>query len=105
MSHQKIISVIDYGAGNLRSVVKALEYTGVSVELINDADSVRNADRLVLPGVGAYSACMQGLTAINGMVEALSEAVFTKATPFLGICVGMQLLSTVGHEFGGCGWT
>ncbi len=95
-----MISVIDYGAGNLRSVVKALEHTGVKVSVINDANSVLKTDRIVLPGVGAYGACIKGLTAIDGMVEALDEAINIKGTPFLGICVGMQLLSTTGEEFG-----
>ena len=97
-----MISIIDYGAGNLRSVVKAFEYTGEQVELVSSADSILKADRIVLPGVGAYSSCMKGLQGIDGMVDALNEAVNVKATPFLGICVGMQMLSTVGQEFGGC---
>ena len=97
-----MISVIDYGAGNLRSVVKAFEHSGVSVELISDGDSVAKAERLVLPGVGAYNACMQGLQNIDGMVDALKESVLNKGTPFLGICVGMQLLSSIGREFGDC---
>ncbi|MFD2239153.1 imidazole glycerol phosphate synthase subunit HisH [Aureimonas populi] len=98
------LALIDYGSGNLRSAHKALERaareSGVSiaVDLTDDAEAVRTADRIVLPGVGAYADCRAGLDAVPGMVEALREAVEEKARPFLGICVGMQLMSTRGLE-------
>lgn len=89
------VALIDYGSGNLRSAVKAFERAareaGVSAEidLTDDADRVRTADRIVLPGVGAYADCRAGLDAVPGMVEAVEEAAIRKARPFLGICVGM----------------
>ena len=107
------VAIIDYGSGNLRSATKAFERasreSGVAAEidLTADADRVRNADRIVLPGVGAYADCRAGLDAVPGMVEALREAVEEKARPFLGICVGMQLMSSRGLEktiTAGFGW-
>ena len=100
-----LITVIDYGSGNLRSATKAFEKaasdkSGVSVLLTNKAEDVLKADRIVLPGQGAYADCMKGLSAVPGMVEALTEAVIKKARPFFGICVGMQLLATRGLEHG-----
>jgi len=100
------IAVIDYGSGNLRSAAKALERAaaerGAAQEIIvtADAEVVRRADRLVLPGVGAFAACMRALEAIDGLHEAIEEAVIRKGRPFLGVCVGMQLLATRGLEFG-----
>jgi len=100
------VAIIDYGSGNLRSVAKAFERaandSGVSatIEVTGNAQDVRAADRLVLPGVGAYADCRSGLEAVEGLHEALNEAVLEKAHPFLGICVGMQLMATVGREFG-----
>ena len=97
-------AIIDYGSGNLRSATKAFERAareaGMSAEidLTDDAGRVASADRIVLPGVGAYADCRRGLDAVPGMVEALNEAVTEKGRPFLGICVGMQLLSTRGLE-------
>ncbi len=108
-----IVAIIDYGSGNLRSAAKAFERVvrddglKAEVHVSNDPDFVRRADRIVLPGVGAYGACAAGLWAIAGMVAALEEVVVEKARPFLGICVGMQLLADVGREFGnhrGLGW-
>jgi glutamine amidotransferase len=101
------IALIDYGAGNLRSVENALRAAGGNPTVTADAEIVRTADRVVLPGVGAFAACMGGLTAIPGMVEAMREAVLTRGVPFLGVCVGMQLLANAGHEYGvtpGLGW-
>lgn len=102
------LALIDYGAGNLHSVYNALRKAGASdVTITADADAVVKADRIVLPGVGAFRACRDALVAIPGMVEAMNEAVGTRGTPFLGVCVGMQLLADAGEEFGrheGLGW-
>lgn len=99
------VAVVDYGSGNLHSATKALERasresTGAAVVLTADPYIVAEADRIVLPGVGAFGDCRRGLDAIPGMVEALREAVHEKGRPFLGICVGMQLLATRGLEHG-----
>ena len=107
------IAIIDYGSGNLKSATKAFERSaresGVNadVDLTSDAERVRSADRIVLPGVGAYADCRAGLDAVPGMVEALQERVISNAVPFLGICVGMQLMSERGLEkttTNGLGW-
>lgn len=101
------VALIDYGAGNLHSVHNALKAVGAYVAVTADADVVRKADRIVLPGVGAFKACADGLRAVPGMVEALEERVKNGGAPFLGICVGMQLLATRGLEHGsheGLGW-
>jgi glutamine amidotransferase len=107
------VAIIDYGSGNLRSATKAFERAsreagvGAEIELTADAGRVRSADRIVLPGVGAYADCRAGLDAVPGMVEALEEAVTAKGRPFLGICVGMQLMSGRGLEktvTKGLGW-
>ncbi len=102
------IALIDYGAGNLHSVHNALRQAGASdIAITADADVVAKADRIVLPGVGAFRACRDALVAIPGMVEAMGEAVATRGVPFLGVCVGMQLLADAGEEFGwheGLGW-
>ncbi|CUW43470.1 imidazole glycerol phosphate synthase subunit HisH [Brucella vulpis] len=98
------VAIIDYGSGNLRSATKAFERaaheSGISaeIELTCDAQRVASADRIVLPGVGAYADCRRGLDAVPGMVEALNDTVLKKARPFLGICVGMQLMSERGLE-------
>lgn len=100
------VVLIDYGSGNLHSAQKALERAALeaglycSVEVSADPDVVARAERLVLPGVGAFGDCIQGLKAVSGLVEALEEAVRQRATPFLGICVGMQLLARFGFEHG-----
>lgn len=108
-----VVAIIDYGSGNLRSAAKAFERAvreaglPLSVVVTNDAEAVRHAERVVLPGVGAFGDCKAGLAAVPGMIEALREVVFTKGRPFLGICVGMQLLADEGHEHGvhaGLGW-
>jgi glutamine amidotransferase len=102
------LALIDYGAGNLRSVENALRAAGAGdVSVTADPDLVRKAERVVLPGVGAFAACMGALSDIPGMVEALNERVINQAVPFLGICVGMQLMADAGEEFGshpGLGW-
>jgi len=104
-------ALIDYGSGNLASAAKALMRaagsTGMEIVTTDDPDIVRGAERIVLPGVGAFADCMRGLSAVPGMVEVLRERVLQQGAPFLGICVGMQLLATVGVEFGrhaGLGW-
>lgn len=107
------VAIIDYGSGNLRSATKAFERAAreadidAEIDLTDKADAVATADRIVLPGVGAYADCRAGLGAVPGMYEALVEAVETKARPFLGICVGMQLMSSRGMEktvTEGLGW-
>ncbi|MEO3997086.1 imidazole glycerol phosphate synthase subunit HisH [Mesorhizobium sp. CAU 1732] len=107
------VAIIDYGSGNLKSATKAFERAareaGISAEidLTDDAERVRTADRIVLPGVGAYADCRAGLDAVPGMVEAIDEMVRRKGRPFLGICVGMQLMSSRGLEktiTNGFGW-
>ncbi|AUW56827.1 imidazole glycerol phosphate synthase subunit HisH [Sphingobium sp. SCG-1] len=103
-----MIALIDYGAGNLHSVHNALRQAGAQdVAITADPDAVRSADRIVLPGVGAFRACRDALVGIDGMVDALGEAVHARGVPFLGVCVGMQLLADTGEEFGshpGLGW-
>lgn len=107
------VAIIDYGSGNLHSAAKAFERAaseaGVAstIRVTSDAAQVRSADRIVLPGVGAFADCRRGLDAVPGMVEALEEVVRRKQRPFLGICVGMQLLATRGLEYEitpGLGW-
>lgn len=97
------VALIDYGSGNLRSAEKALlkAADGASQIVVTcDPDIVAAADRIVLPGVGAFSACMTALSDRPGLIEAMTDAVRAKGRPFLGICVGMQLLATRGLEFG-----
>jgi imidazole glycerol-phosphate synthase subunit HisH len=100
------IAIIDYGSGNLRSAAKAFERTvqeaGRSdvVQVTANADDVAGADRIVLPGVGAFADCRAGLAALDGMQEALISSVRDKGRPFLGICIGMQLMATRGLEHG-----
>ncbi|PSJ62158.1 imidazole glycerol phosphate synthase subunit HisH [Pseudaminobacter soli (ex Li et al. 2025)] len=107
------VAIIDYGSGNLRSATKAFERasreSGINaeIELTADAERVRTADRIVLPGVGAYADCRAGLDAVPGMVEAIEEVAVRNGRPFLGICVGMQLMSERGLEktiTHGLGW-
>jgi imidazole glycerol-phosphate synthase subunit HisH len=98
------VAVIDYGSGNLRSAVKAFERSAreaniaADIILTDKAEIAASADRIVLPGVGAYADCKAGLAAVPGMIDALNHAVLTKARPLLGICVGMQLMSSRGLE-------
>ncbi|GMN03094.1 imidazole glycerol phosphate synthase subunit HisH [Erythrobacter sp. MTPC3] len=101
------VALIDYGAGNLHSVHNALKAVGADVTVTADPDAVRTSDRIVLPGVGSFKACANGLRAVDGMTEALTERVEQGGAPFLGICVGMQLLGDRGLEHGetpGLGW-
>jgi glutamine amidotransferase len=107
------IAVVDPGSGNLASVTRALARVaregGIAAEIAitTDASAVRAADRVVLPGQGAFAACRRGLDALPGMVDALTDFVFTRKKPFLGICVGMQLMAERGLEHGatpGLGW-
>lgn len=98
------VAIIDYGSGNLRSATKAFERaareSGIAaeIELTGDAEQVRTADRIVLPGVGAYADCLAGLMNASGMIDAINEVAVERARPFLGICVGMQLMSERGLE-------
>ncbi len=101
-----LVAIIDYGSGNLRSAEKAMARAvrdgGLNNEVVvtSDADVVRRAERIVLPGVGAFADCMNGLRAVPDMIDALSDAVQRRGVPFLGICVGMQLMATRGLEHG-----
>ena len=107
------VAIIDYGSGNLKSATKAFERAAhesgltAEIELTADAERVRGADRIVLPGVGAYADCRTGLDQVDGMVEVLNKQVVKNGVPFLGICVGMQLMATRGLEKSitpGLGW-
>jgi glutamine amidotransferase len=102
------LALIDYGAGNLHSVHNALKAAGAGdVHVTADPNIVAKADRIVLPGVGAFAHCMEALSAIDGMVAAMEQRVRVEGIPFLGICVGMQLLADAGVEHGttrGLGW-
>jgi imidazole glycerol-phosphate synthase subunit HisH len=107
------VVIIDYGSGNLHSAAKAFERaahdSGLSVPVVvtADPDKVRAADRIVLPGVGAFKDCRDGLKAVPGMWDTLEDEVIHRAKPFLGICVGMQLMANEGHEHDittGFGW-
>ena len=105
------VALVDYDSGNLHSAEKAFALmgreTGAEVVVTSDPDVVARADRVVLPGDGAVPACRAALDAVPGMVEALQAAVAARAVPFIGICVGMQMLAEVGHEYRdtpGLGW-
>ena len=102
------VAIIDCGSGNLRSAAKAFElYAEGAVEVTADPEVVVKADHIVLPGQGAFADCRRGLASIDGMDEAIAEVVVQKGRPFLGICVGMQLMATAGLEHGrhaGFGW-
>jgi glutamine amidotransferase len=107
------VAIVDYGSGNLHSAAKAFERAGreaaaaVEIVVTRDPEVVRRADRIVLPGVGAFADCKRGLDAIPGMVDALNERVRSRGQPFLGICVGMQLMADFGREYEvtrGLGW-
>ncbi|MHA1113851.1 MAG: imidazole glycerol phosphate synthase subunit HisH, partial [Alphaproteobacteria bacterium] len=100
------VVIIDYGSGNLRSAAKAFERAAreaglnAPIRVSADADEVRRAERIALPGVGAFADCMRGLEALPGMRAALEDAVIARGAPFLGICVGMQLMAARGLEHG-----
>jgi glutamine amidotransferase len=107
------VAIVDYGSGNLRSAAKAFERAaaeaGIAAEIAVTSlpEAIAGADRIVLPGVGAFAACRRGLAAVPGLEDALSEAAIVRARPFLGICVGMQLMAERGREFetvDGLGW-
>lgn len=107
------VAIIDYGSGNLRSAAKAFAWAadrnggGESVAVTSDPDDLIRADHIVLPGVGAFADCKRGLDSVSGMREALEEQVIRRGKPFLGICVGMQLMADTGHEHrvtAGFGW-
>ena len=107
------VAIIDYGSGNLHSAAKAFERAaresglGDPIVVTSDPEAVRRADRIVLPGVGAFADCRRGLDAVDGMVAALEDSVRGKGRPFLGICVGMQLMAERGREYvvtQGLGW-
>src|SRR3954466_4202425 len=107
------VAIVDYGSGNLHSAAKAFERAAREsghdqpIVVTRDPDAVRRAERVVLPGVGAFADCRHGLDAVPGMVEALEETVRRKGRPFLGICVGMQLMAERGREYvvtEGLGW-
>ncbi len=99
------VAIIDYGSGNLHSAAKAVERaaresgSNEAIVVTSDPEAVRQADRVVLPGVGAFADCRRGLDGVPGMVEAMTEAVREKGRPFFGICVGMQLMATRGLEY------
>ena len=107
-----LVTIIDYGAGNLHSAAKAFERMaaglgGIEVLVTADPEQVRKADRIMLPGVGAFADCKAGLDAVSGMVEVLQDRVIRGGTPFLGVCVGMQLMASEGREkvvTPGLGW-
>jgi glutamine amidotransferase len=107
------VAIVDYGSGNLHSAAKAFERASRSMNIpekivvTRDPDTVFRADRIVLPGVGAFADCRRGLDALDGMIDAMTEAVRHKARPFFGICVGMQLMATRSKEHvttGGFDW-
>lgn len=104
------VAIVDYGSGNLRSAAKAFERAAGGaheIAVTSDPDKVAASDRIVLPGVGAFGDCRRGLFAVDGMADALNDAVVSRGRPFLGICVGMQLMAQRGLEHGshdGLGW-
>lgn len=108
-----LVAIIDYGSGNLRSAAKSFERAAnesaldADIIVTGDPKVVATADRIVLPGVGAFADCKAGLEAVDGLHDTLTDMVIEKARPFFGICVGMQLMSDFSHEFGdtpGLGW-
>jgi imidazole glycerol-phosphate synthase subunit HisH len=107
------VAIVDYGSGNLHSAAKAFERAACEsrhdqpIVVTSDPDVMRRADRIVLPGVGAFADCRRGLNAVPGLIETLNEVVCAQGRPFLGICVGMQLMAERGYEYEvveGLGW-
>ena len=107
------LAIINYGSGNLHSVNKSFEAANQNlqepydIQVTNDPEVVKNADKIVLPGVGAFADCKKSIFDIQGMYDSLEESVLSKKIPFMGICVGMQLLAEKAEEFGshaGFGW-
>jgi glutamine amidotransferase len=107
------VAIVDYGSGNLHSAAKAFERASrelakaEAIKVTRKPDEVARAERVLLPGVGAFADCRRGLEAIDGMVEALNETVLQRGRPFFGICVGMQLMAERGREYQvtpGLGW-
>ena len=106
MTKDVSVCILDYGSGNVRSVQNIISYLGYEVYVSNDEGRILEASHLILPGVGAFGSAMKQIHE-NIPIMALEESVFGKKTPFLGICVGMQVLSDIGHEYGqhpGLGW-
>ena len=105
-----LTTIVDYGSGNLHSAAKAFERMAGASDRIcvtDDVSVIATADRIVLPGVGAFGDCRAGLMKVEGLYETLQKTVIDQARPFMGICVGMQLMATVGEEHGthdGFGW-
>jgi glutamine amidotransferase len=105
-----MLAIIDYGSGNLRSVAKALERVAegrIAINITKNADDLKKASHIILPGVGAFADCMHGLKSLPDMIDAMEEEVHTRGKWFLGICVGMQMLFERGYEHGvhtGLGW-
>lgn len=105
------VTIIDYGSGNLHSIAKAFEHeahnSGIDVVVSNRPDDIEKASHIVLPGVGAFADCLHGLKSASGVLSALEKAVMVDKKPFLGVCVGMQMLAEESHEKGihkGLGW-
>ena len=100
------IGIIDYGSGNIRSVYKSFEKASslvdkkIQIVIIDNINDLKKVDKVVLPGVGAFSDCMQGMNNIKGLVNLLHDMILKDAKPFLGICVGMQLLANFSKEYG-----
>ena len=99
-----LLTVVDYGVGNLRSIAKSIEKANsdnnlnYSVKVSSDVNDVKKSDKIVLPGQGSFKACKEGIDKIKGLQEELNESVLTKKKPIYGICAGMQLFATIGHE-------
>ena len=105
--NDRSVTIVDYGAGNMLSVCRAFRHVGAEVEIVSDPARLAEARRLVVPGVGAFADCKRGLSEVPGMLDALEETVIKGGRPFLGICVGMQLMAERGREHGvhqGLGW-
>jgi glutamine amidotransferase len=99
-----LLTVVDYGVGNLRSIAKSIEKANsdnnlnYSVKVSSDIIDVKNSDKIILPGQGSFKACKEGINKITGLQETLNESVLVKKKPIYGICAGMQLFATIGHE-------